>query len=186
MISLILGTQRVASSSERSGSTSPTPERFSVGSACRPMHPAGRHRCHGRRPHWCQDIQGWAAPAPARPVATPSGSAVAHHDPAHRRRATGTSRREPASGAPPPDPDRTTTRPEQERRSGIGMTPQQVASASCPLLLRGPEVDPDSPLLPGVARRGLSRRWVQPTAPPDRSAERTRIDRPAPSPTRPR
>ena len=62
-----------------------------------------------------------------------------------------------------------------ETRAGAEIRDRHDSSAgggsSCPFLLRGPEVDPHSPLHPGVARRGLSRRWVQPTAPPDRSAE---------------
>lgn len=71
-----------------------------------------------------------------------------------------------------------TTRPEQERRSGIRMTPQQVAARRGPLLLRGPEVNLDSPLHPGVARSALSRHWLQPPAPPDSSTdERVPADR---------
>ncbi len=36
--------------------------------------PAGWIRGHGRGPHRCQDIEGWPAPAPARPVAAASGT----------------------------------------------------------------------------------------------------------------
>ena len=61
---------------------------------------------------------------------------------------------------------------DDETRAGAKVWDQHDPSAgrgaSRPLLLRGPEVNLDSPLHPGIARRGLSRRWVQPTAPPDR------------------
>ena len=47
--------------------------------------------------------------------------------------------REPASGAPPAGSGSATTRPDQERRSGIGMTPQQVAARRAPSYFEGPK-----------------------------------------------
>ena len=108
----------------------------------------------------------------ARAITTPSGTVVARHDPGLDAEPAGTNRRGyGASGARRPGSGSEKTRPDQERRSGIVMTPLQVAHASCPLLLRGPEVDPDCPLHPCLACGGLPRDWLQPTTPPDRPAD---------------
>ncbi len=103
-----------------------------------PCIPAGRPRRHGRRSHRCQDIQGRAAPAPARPVATSPGqlshTMTRESTPSRGNEPPGAGERRSATGS---GSDK--TRPEQERRSGIGMTPQQVAARRAPSYFEGPK-----------------------------------------------